>query len=121
MLAYARRVTAGEATIASLFFISAAIQLNNGQLSRPALAAVTAGLACCAWGLVSADRGLRWPLAYLVLGWELLVLLLARPTAGMAAGAAPFRAGIVFCAAAAFAVCAVRSPSWRQAAFLAAV
>lgn len=121
MLAYAKLVTASEATILSLFFIGAAIQLNNGFLSRPALAAVTAGLACCTWGLVSDDRRLRWPLAYLVLGWEFLVLLFARPSAGLAVNAAPFRAGIVFCAAAAFAVCAARNQRWRQVAFGAAV
>jgi hypothetical protein len=121
MLAYAKLVTASEASILSLFFIGAAIQLNDGHLSRVALASVTTGLACCAWGLVSDDRRLRWPLAYLVLGWELLVLLLARPSAGLAADAAPFRVGILFCAAAAIAVCVVRNRRWRQLAFGAAV
>ena len=121
MMAYARRVTASEATIASLFFISAAIQLQNGHLSRPALAGVTVGLGCCAWGLVSDDRRLRWPLPYLVLGFEFLALLFSRPSIGLAADAAPFRAGILFCSAAAFAVCAVRNHRWRQVAFGAAV
>ena len=121
MMAFARRVTASEATIASLFFISAAIQLQNGHLSRPALAGVTVGLGCCAWGLVSDDRRLRWPLPYLVLGFEFLALLFSRPSIGLAADAAPFRAGILFCSAAAFAVCAVRNHRWRQVAFGAAV
>jgi hypothetical protein len=49
MLAYAKLVTASEATILSLFFVVAAIQWNDGHLSRVALsrvalAAVTAGL-----------------------------------------------------------------------------
>ncbi|MCU1239108.1 MAG: hypothetical protein JWP63_7075, partial [Candidatus Solibacter sp.] len=102
-----KRVTANEATLGALFLISAAIQMQNGHLSRPALAAVTFGLACCAWGIVSEDRGLRWPGPYLMLGWELVALFFARPTAALSADAAPFRMGIVFCAAAAIAACAL--------------
>lgn len=121
LLAYVKRVTACEATIASLFFVSAALQWSNGSLSRPALAMLTVGVGCCVWGLVSDDRRLRWPLPYLVLGWELLALLLARPSIGLAADATPFRLGIYFCAAAAFAVCAVEKQRWKQVAFAAAV
>jgi hypothetical protein len=121
VLASAWRVTANEATIASLFFISAAIQWNEGYLSRVSLAAVTLGLAFCTWGFLSDDRRLRWPLPYLVLGWEFGALLFSRPSAGLAADALPFRAGILFCAAAAFAVCVVENRLWRQVAFGAAV
>ena len=120
-LAYARQVTANEATIASFFFISAAIQWANGHLSRLALAGVTAGLACCVRGLLSDDRRLRWPLPYLILGWEFLTLWSARPSVGLAVPDTPFRTGVLFCAAAALAACVVKNRRWRQVAFGAAV
>jgi len=125
MLKYARRISARisaiEATIASLFFISAAIQYNDGYLSRMALACVTAGLATCTWGFLSPGRRLWWPLAYMVLAWEFVCLLIARPSAGLAAGSWPFRVGILFCAAASFLVCITRHQRLRQVAFGAAV
>ncbi|MCU1238342.1 MAG: hypothetical protein JWP63_6309, partial [Candidatus Solibacter sp.] len=56
-----------------------------------------------------------------MLGWELVALFFARPTAALSADAAPFRMGIVFCAAAAIAACALKYSRARQAAFVAAV
>jgi hypothetical protein len=121
ILAYARRVTATESTILALFLISLALQLNDGHLSRPALALATAGLACCIWGFVSNDRGLRWQLPLFVLAGELLCLLIAQPTVGMPPHSLAFRSGILFCAVCALVVCTARQELWRHLAFGAAV
>jgi hypothetical protein len=120
-MSYLKRITATEATIAALFLVSAALQWTNGHLSRPALAGVTLGLVCCIWGFVSGDRRLRWPVAFLALAGELLMLLFARPNVGIDAAAPQFRGGILFCAAATVAVFTVKSQRWRHVAFAAAV
>lgn len=111
-----------EATALSLFLISAALQYSDGHFSHIALAGVTAGLFFCVWGFLSRDRRLRWPLLYVFLAGEFLMLLFARPSYGfLDANRTTFRIGILFCGVAAVGVCAARNRLLRHAAFVAAV
>lgn len=111
-----------EATALSLFLISAALQYSDGHFSHIALAGITAGLLFCVWGFISKDRRLRWPLFYVALACELLMLLVAKPSYGWPdANLAKFRIAILFCCFAAAGVCAARSRLLRHVAFGAAV
>ncbi len=107
------RFSAPDATLLSLFSLAIAIQINNGSRSRLGLLLLAAALACLPFTLRNLQGHVSWPLAYLLLVWEVFALWFAQPCPGLAADTPAFRAGILACGLAGGAVCLARSNRWR--------
>jgi hypothetical protein len=114
------KFSASDATLTSLFCIAIAIQISDGSRSRVALLFVSAALACLPFAVRNRKGRVSWPLAYLLLTWEVCALWFAQPCPGFEGGTTVFRAGILACGLAGGVAVLARNIRLRAAGLIAA-